>query len=61
YTPATGTLSDLTVQVAGREPFTPCVGGGPTFLLGGEERAPTDRALKRELLSARLDGEAVRT
>jgi len=61
YTPATGTLSDLTVEVAGRPAFTPCAGGGPAFWLEGAEREPTDPALKRELLSARLVGEAVET
>lgn len=61
YTPATGTLSDLTVEVNGRPAFTPCAGGGPAFLLGGTEREPTDPALQRELLSARVVDNAVET
>ncbi|MBI3922129.1 MAG: hypothetical protein HY318_11980, partial [Armatimonadetes bacterium] len=61
YAPATGTLSDLTVEVAGRPAFTPCAGGGPVFLLDGAEREPTDARLRRELLSARVVASAVET
>jgi len=61
YTPRTGTLSDLVVEIAGRPPFSPCAGAGPAVLLGGEERELTCPDLTRELLGVSDDGERVTT
>jgi len=61
YTPKTGTLSDLTAQVAGRAPITPCAGAGPVFILGGTEREPTSPDLSRKLLSISDSAGVVRT
>jgi len=61
YTPTTGTLSDLTVEVAGRHAFQPCAGGGPVFLLDGAERKPTDTTVTRRLLSLEMKKNTVRT
>ncbi|HQK94333.1 MAG TPA: hypothetical protein PLD23_12550 [Armatimonadota bacterium] len=51
YTPRTGTLTDLSVQVGDREPYIPCAGAGPAFDLGGDERDPEDRFLTRQLVA----------
>jgi len=61
YTPVTGTLSDLTVQVAGRKPFTPCAGAGPVLLLAGQEREPGSPEVSVRLLEAREADGAVTT
>jgi hypothetical protein len=61
YAPQTGTLSDLTAQVAGRPAFTPCAGAGPVLLLGGKEREPTSPEVARGLVSAQREGRGVLT
>ncbi len=61
YLPQTGTLSDLTVQVAGRAPFTPCAGGGPVFLLAGSEREPPSKDLSRQLLNVTANEDGLST
>jgi len=60
YVPRTGTLSDLTVQVAGRPVLTPCENAGPAFFLGDDEQEPTDASLKRELKQITIVGDTVR-
>ncbi len=59
YTPASGTLSDLTAEVSGRAAIRPGAGGGPALRLDGRDREPSDPAMKRELLSAALVGASV--
>ncbi|MBM3497162.1 MAG: hypothetical protein FJX74_00685 [Armatimonadetes bacterium] len=54
YTPKTGTLSDLTAQVADRAVFTPCAGAGPVLLLAGREREPTSAEVERTLVDAKV-------
>ncbi|MCL5096691.1 MAG: hypothetical protein M1608_04015, partial [Candidatus Omnitrophica bacterium] len=61
YAPATGTLSDLEVEVAGRPAFKPCAGGGPVFQLAGTEREPVNPAIRRELIETRMTGNTVAT
>ncbi len=61
YVPATGTLSDLTVQVAGRDAFRPCAGSGPAFILAGTQREPTDREVECKLVGAQITDGAVAT
>lgn len=53
YTPGTGTLSDLWVEIDGRR-FQPCAGGGPVFLLGGREARAGDSDVRVESLGSTL-------
>ena len=55
YTPRTGSLSDLQVELDGRA-FRPCDGGGPVFSLGGAELRPGDPKLKTTLTAIRAEG-----
>jgi hypothetical protein len=59
YRPQTGTLSDLSVEVAGRAPLRPCVGAGPVVLLDGTACEPDDASLTRSLRSVRRRGDTV--
>jgi hypothetical protein len=59
YEPRTGTLSDLTVKVGDRPPFTPCAGAGPVLKLGGEEHEPTAESLTRKLVRVSRKGEGI--
>jgi len=59
YRPETGTLSDLTVEVAGRAPFRPCAEAGPAVLLEGAACEPGDRSITPSLRSVRRRGETV--
>lgn len=61
YRPQTGTLSDLTVAVAGRRAFRPCAEAGVVVVLAGRERGPQDPAVTRTLLSQEMDGDEVTT
>lgn len=61
YRPETGTLSDLTVEVAGRAPFRPCCEAGPAVLLDGSVCEPGDPSARRTLRSVRRRGDAVET
>ena len=57
YTPKTGTLSDLAVEVNGRR-FQPCVGGGPVFELDGVTHSPAT-ALAGAPLGIEVAGDTV--
>ena len=59
YQPATGTLSDLTVAVAGRPAFRPCTEAGPVVRLGSGEHEPGDATVVRTLRSLRRKGDTV--
>jgi hypothetical protein len=58
YTPKLGNLSDLSVEINDQR-FQPCAGGGPVFLLAGEECRPTDDEVTMELKAAEIKGDQV--
>jgi len=60
YAPATGTLEDLTVAVAGGPGFRPAAGGGPVFELGGATYGPGAEGLGATLTACDRDKDAVR-
>ncbi len=56
YTPATGTLSDLSIRPRGKDAFQPAAGSGPVFEFGDREyTVGAESAVGARLVSERLE------